>query len=143
MQNKGIVIACWTAVAGAGGYLLFGPAPTDGNSKAEIKKSVQTYVGAFVKGDGEAACAELTDQARQAVAGMSGTIGAKGCPDAFELTREIGGDGVVQAARRIKVHKIRIEGATASVELRAGSQDSVAKLEQVGKDWKISSLPKS
>ena len=34
-------------------------------------------------------------------------------------------------------------GGTASVELRAGSQDSVAQLEHVGKDWKISSLPKS
>lgn len=143
MQNKGIVIACWGAVAAAGGFLLFGPAPQEGNSEAEIEKAVQTYVRAFVDGDGKAACDQLTDQARQAVTGMSRTVGAKGCADAFERTREIGGPEVVQAARRIKVHKVRINGGTASVELRAGSQDSIAQLEHVGDHWKISSLPKT
>jgi len=143
MENKGIVIACWTAVAAAGGYLLLGPAPHEGNSEAEIQRTIKTYVGAFAKGDGEKACAMLTDQARQAVTGMSGSVGAKACPQAFERTREIGGDSVVQAARRIKVRKVRLNGGTATVELRAGSQDSVAQLEHVGDTWKISSLPKT
>jgi len=143
MENKGIVIGCWAAVAAAGGYLLFGPAPGDGDSEAKIEKTVQTYVHAFVKGDGELACDQLTETARSAVASVAGSVGAKGCPAAFERTREIGGPTVVDAARKIKVHKVRINGATASVELRAGSQDSVAQLEHVGeKTWKISSLPK-
>lgn len=143
MENKGIVIGCWAAVAAAGGYLLFGPPPREGNSEAEIEKTVETYVSAFARGDGARACGLLTDSARQAVTGMSASIGAKGCPQAFERTREMGGDAVVQAARRIKVRKVRINGGTASVELRAGSQDSVAQLELVNDSWKISSLPKS
>ena len=143
MENKGIVIACWAAVAGAGGFLFFGPAPTSGNSEAKIEKAVESYVQAFVKGDGKAACAQLTDGARDAVAGMSGRVGAKSCADAFVRTRELGGAKVVATARKIKVHKVRINGGTATVELRAGSQDSVAQLEHVGEDWKISSLPKS
>ena len=138
-----MVIACWTAVAAAGGFLFFGPAPNAGNSEAEIEKAVESYVQAFVKGDGKAACEQLTDGARDAVAGMSGRVGGKGCADAFVRTRELGGDKVVEAARRIKVHKVRINGGTATVELRAGPQDSVAQLENVGEDWKISSLPKS
>jgi hypothetical protein len=143
MENKGIVIACWTAVAAAGGYLVFGPAPHEGNSEAEIKKTVKTYVSAFAQGDGEKACAQLTDTARQAVAGVSGNVGAKSCPQAFERTREIGGKSVIEAARRIQVRKVRLDGGTATVELRAGTQDSVAQLEQVGSGWKISTLPKS
>jgi hypothetical protein len=74
---------------------------------------------------------------------MAGSVGAKGCPAAFERTREIGGPTVVDAARKIEVRKVRIKGGTASVELRAGSQDSVAQLEHTGKTWKISTLPKS
>ncbi len=143
MENKAIVIACWAAVAGAGGYLFFGPAPNEGNAEAEIEKAVQTYVNAFAQGDGEKACDQLTEAARAAVAAMAGSVGGKGCPAAFVRTREIGGPKVVEAARRIKVHKVRIKGGTASVELRAGSQDSVAQMENVGDTWKISSLPKS
>ncbi len=143
MENKGIVIACWAAVAVAGGYMVFGPTPGDGDTEAEIEKTFDAYVSAFVKGDGEKACGQLTEAARAAVASMAGSVGAKGCPAAFERTREIGGPTVVDAARKIKVRKVRIKGGTASVELRAGSQDSVAQLEHTGKTWKISSLPKS
>jgi hypothetical protein len=142
MQNKRIVIGCWAAVAAAGGYMLFGPAPRSGDSEAEIEKTVQTYVSAFVRGDDRTACDQLTSGARDAVAGVSARIGAKGCEQAFRRTRELGGDEVVRAARRIKVHKVRVNGATGTVELRAGSQDSVAQVEQVGDAWKISSLPK-
>ena len=143
MENKGIVIGCWAAVAAAGGFMLFGAAPDEGNSEAEIKKSMQSYLNAFVRGDGDKACEQLTDTARSAVTSMSGTVGAKTCAEAFVRTRDLGGPKVVDAVRRIKVHKVRIDGGTASVELRAGSQDSVAQLEHVGKGWKISSLPKS
>ena len=142
MQNKRIVIACWSAVAAAGGFMVFVPTPGAGDSEAEVEKTVETYIGAFARGDGKAACDLLTDGARQAVAGVSSRVGAEDCVQAFKRTRELGGAQVVRTARRIKVRKVRIDGATATVELRAGPQDSVAQLEHVGDSWKISSLPK-
>ena len=45
-----------------------------------------TYVRAFVKGDGEQACAQLTEAARAPSSSMAGSVGAKGCPAAFERT---------------------------------------------------------
>lgn len=141
MQNKPIVIACFVAVLAACGFLLFGPAPGKRDHKADIEKTMKSYVGAFASGDGKAACEQLTDAAREAVKKLSGRVGARDCADAMVRTREIGGREVTDAARRIKVHKVRIKSGVATVELRAGDQDSLATFEKVGEDWKIASLP--
>jgi hypothetical protein len=143
MENKGIVIGCWAAVAAAGGYMFLGTGQNKADSEKKVEVAMESYLHAFVKGDDKKACDSLTEAARAAVSSMAGTVGAKGCPAAFAKTREIGGPKVIEAARQIKVHKVRINGGTASVELRSGSQDSVAQLEHVGDGWKIASLPKS
>lgn len=137
------VIACWVAVAAACAFLLFGPAPGAVDNDAAVKKTMNSYVRAFVKGDDKAACDQLTDSAKRAVLTMAEQIGARSCPGAFKRTREIGGKKVAEITRKIEVHKVRVKGNTASVELRVGSQDSVAELEKIGDHWKISSLPRS
>jgi hypothetical protein len=140
--NKGAIV-CFTLVALACGWLLFGPAPGGGDQEPAVKTAVDSYVAAFASGDGEKACGLLTESARQAVIGMSGRIGAVDCPSAMEKTRQIGGSQVRSIAKKIRVRKVDVKGGSATVTLRAAGQDSVAELERVGKDWKISSLPKA
>ena len=134
---------CWALVALAGGFMLFGPTPGGGNQETAVKKTVDSYVHAFASGDGKAACAALTDAARDAVVGMAGRIGATDCPSAMKKTREIGGSDVRSVAKKIRVGKIDVKGRTARVTLRAAGQDSIAELERDGDGWKISSLPRS
>jgi hypothetical protein len=142
VQNKGIVIACFAAVVAACAWMLFVTPPGAGNAEADVEKAFESYVQAFARGDGQGACDALTEEARAAVKSLAGSVGARDCADAFQRTLEIGGDEVTKAARRIKVHKVRINGGAATVELRSGSQDSIAQLEWVGDTWKISSLPR-
>jgi hypothetical protein len=141
-MNKG-AIACFTVVALACGWLLFGPTPGAGNQDKAVKTAVDSYVRAFARGDGKAACGMLTEAARLAVVGMAEKIGATDCPSAMEKTRQIGGSEVRAIARKIRVGKVDVDGSTARVTLRSAGQDSVAELERVGSDWKIASLPKA
>lgn len=127
----------------AGGWMFFGPGPSEPDQASAVKSTVDSYVRAFAKGDGKKACDQLNDSAREAVIGMSGRIGATDCPTAMEKTREIGGDKVRSIASEIRVRKVHVTGGTARVTLRSAGLDSVAELERVGKDWKISSLPRS
>jgi hypothetical protein len=136
-------LLCWALVALAGGFMLFGPTPGGGNQEAAVKATVDSYVRAFAKGDGKAACEALTDSARDAVVGMAPKIGATDCPSAMERTRQIGGAEVRSVAKQIRVGKVDVKGSTARVTLRAAGQDSIAQLERQGDSWKIASLPKT
>ena len=138
--HKGVIF-CWTLVALAAGYLLFGPAPGSGDQEPAVKKTVDSYVRAFAAGNGDLACDQLTDAAHDAVVGMAKAIGAEDCPSAMEKTRQIGGDEVRSIAKKIRVRKIDVDGGRAKVTLRASGQDSIAELERTEKGWKISSLP--
>ena len=141
-MNRGAIF-CFGMVALACAWMLFVPAPGQGNQEEAVKSAVDSYVQAFASGDGKAACDQLNEAARQAVTGMSVKIGAKDCPSAMEKTRQIGGSQVRAIARKIRVRKVDVKGSTARVTLRAAGQDSVAELEKVGSKWKISSLPKA
>jgi hypothetical protein len=134
---------CWFLVALAGGFMLFGPAPGEGNQEGAVKKTVDSYVRAFATGDGKAACDALTDSAREAVVALGKRIEAADCPSAMEKTRQIGGSEVRAIAKKIRVRKVDVDGGRARVTLRAAGQDSVAELERTEKGWKISSLPKA
>jgi hypothetical protein len=140
--NKGVIL-CWALVVAACGFMLFGPTPGGGNQETAVKAAVDGYVRAFAAGNGKAACDSLTDSARQAVAGLGEKIGASDCPSTMEKTRQIGGDEVRSIAKKIRVHKVDVDGGRAKVTLRAAGQDSIAELERTEKGWKISSLPKA
>jgi hypothetical protein len=141
-MHKGAIF-CWVLVALAAGWLVFGPAPGGGNQEMAVKTAVDTYVRAFANGDGEEACEQLTDSARQAVEGMAKRIGATDCPTAMVKTRAIGGNGVKAIAQKIRVRKVDVDGGRAKVTLRSSGDDAVAELERTEKGWKISSLPKA
>jgi hypothetical protein len=141
-MNKAVIL-CWAIVALACGFMLFGPTPGGSNQDAAVKATVDGYVRAFAAGKGDAACAALTDAAREAVAGMGKKIGAPDCPSAMEKTRQIGGSEVRSIAKQIRVRKVDVDGGRATVTLRAAGEDSVAELERTEKGWKISTLPKA
>jgi hypothetical protein len=136
-------LLCWALVALAGGYMLFGPTPGQGNQEPAVKATVDHYVRAFVAGDGHKACDALTREARNAVIGLGERMGTSDCPSTMIRTREIGGSKVRAIAGRIRVRNIDVDGGRARVTLRADGLDSVAELVRTDKGWKISSLPKS
>jgi hypothetical protein len=140
--NKGVVF-CWALVVLAGGFMLFGPTPGGGDQEAAVKKAVDGYVRAFAAGKGKVACDSLTRSAREAVVGLSKSVGAADCPSAMEKTREMGGSEVRSIAKKIRVRKVDVDGGRAKVTLRAAGQDSIAELERTDSGWKISSLPKT
>jgi hypothetical protein len=133
---------CWALVALAGGYMLFGPAPGEGNQEPAVQATVDSYVRAFAAGDGEKACDALTNEAREAVIGLGKRMGAGDCPSTMKRTYEIGGREVRAIAKKIRVRKVDVDHGRARVTLRAAGEDSVAELERTEKGWKISSLPK-
>jgi hypothetical protein len=141
-MNRGALF-CFGIVAMTCGWMFFGPGPKQPNQEPAVKAAVDSYVAAFAKGDGRAACGLLTTAARDAVAGASGRIGATDCPSAMEKTRTLGGAEVSSIARKIRVRKVDVNGASARVTMRAAGQDSIAELEKVGDHWKISTLPKA
>jgi len=141
-MNKAALF-CWLLVAMAAGYMLFGPTPGEGNQEGAVKRTVDSYVRAFAKGDGKAACDALTDSAREAVIALGKRIDATDCPSAMEKTRQIGGKEVRDIAKKIRVGKVDVDGGRAKVTLKAAGQDSVASLERTEKGWKISTLPKA
>jgi hypothetical protein len=141
-MNKAAIF-CWLLVAGASGYLVFGPTPGAENQDAAVKRAVDSYVRAFASGDGKGACAALTDPARDAVSAMAPKLGASDCPSAMLKTSRIGGPKVQSIVKQIRVRKVDVDGGRARVTLRAAGQDSVAQLEQTEKGWKISSLPRT
>jgi hypothetical protein len=140
-MNRGALL-CWALVALAGGFMLFGPTPGEGNQEPAVKATVDSYVRAFAAGDGDKACDALTDAAREAVIGLGKRMGAGDCPSAMERTREIGGREVRAIVKKIRVRKVDVDQGRARVTLRAAGEDSVAELERTEKGWKISSLPK-
>jgi hypothetical protein len=143
MKNR-IVVLLFGMVIAACGFMYLAPSGPDPKDDARgVQTAVHDYIDAFVKGDGEAACARLTDSAREAVAGAATRVGASNCADAFARTRKLGGSAVVAAAREIRVRKIELTNRGARAVLRYGGQDSVAELEKVGGEWKIATLPKA
>jgi hypothetical protein len=143
MQNRSAVLGCFAAVAVGCGFMVAGPGGGGTDERAAVKKTVDTYVAAFVKGDGKAVCDQLTETARDAVIVAAGRVGGSDCITAVERSHSLAGRKVIQLVRKIRVGKVDVKGSTARVTLRAGDQDSVAELEKVDGSWKIASLPRA
>jgi hypothetical protein len=120
-----------------------GPGGGGGDERAAVRKTVDTYVAAFVKGDGRAVCDQLTETARYAVIVAAAGVGGSDCVTAVEQSYKLAGPKVIQLVRKIHVGRVDVKGKTARVMLRAGDQDSIAELEKVGGGWKIASLPRT
>jgi hypothetical protein len=141
MLYSRILWACALVTACSIGWMIWAPNTHKSEDRAAAKAAVETYIAAFVKGDGNAACDRLTNNAREAVISVAGRVGAASCPDAFERTRKLGGREVRSVARKIRVTKVDLTKGRAKVTLTSAGQDSIAELQKEDGKWKIASLP--
>jgi hypothetical protein len=125
------------------GWMVWAPNTHKAEEKTAAKAAVETYIAAFVRGDGNTACDRLTNSAREAVINAAGRVGAASCPDAFERTRRLGGREVTGVARKIRVIKVSIANGRAKVTLNSAGVDSIAEVEKEAGKWKIATLPKA
>lgn len=138
-----ILWACVLVTAASIGWMVWAPNTHKAQDKAAAKAAVETYIAAFVKGDGKTACDRLTNSAREAVINAAGRVGAGSCPAAFERTRKLGGREVRAVARKIRVTKVKFTKGRAKVTLNSAGQDSIAEVEKEDGKWKIATLPKA
>lgn len=139
-MNRGAIF-CFALVALACGWMVFAPAPGERNEEQVVKKAFDDYVRAFATGNGTEACDRLTGKARAAVVRVAGRVGATDCPSAMRKTHELGGSGISEIARTIRVRKVQVDNVKARVTLDAAGDDAVAEMEKIGDDWKVASLP--
>jgi len=111
-----------------------------GGNGAGPEGTVKTYLKAFADGNGKQACDQLTGDAKRQALDYAATnlpeLNATSCEDALTaIAKNLGGDekGLLRDA---EISKTTINGSSATVSLKAGSND--AELTKTGGRWYIS-----
>jgi spermidine/putrescine-binding protein len=129
-----ILVAAALALAGCGG----------GSSGAsdQVKSTVQSYIDAFVKGDGAKACSLMSDATRtQFVARVKLLTKTSDCAKAIQTIRAAAGAATTDALSKVKLTDVKVNGSTATVKLSSGANASTAHLQKQGGSWKVAGVP--
>jgi Domain of unknown function (DUF4878) len=119
------LIAVALAVAGCGG------------DEAKPDDAIRAYLKAIVKGDGGAACAQLTDELVKDIEGAAKTK----CADVMSLARGLNAELSEQDVDDLEIEADE-HGDQATATFRdplAGRRETI-KLKKEGGDWKIATL---
>jgi hypothetical protein len=127
------VAALLFAVAAAG----CGGADREHADDAAPRDKLHAYLDAFARGDGAAACALLTPEARRGVPGLSDEIESPDCEGAI---RELARASVRLRAPRITV-SVEGDSATGRIESKRPAYESQVLLRKEGGTWKIAFPP--
>ena len=120
------------AIAGCGG----------GSSADDAKAAVQTYLNAFVDGDGAKACSLMTNSTRQQFVTRTKVLTkTTDCATAIEAIRTQAGQAAMGALKKVKFSAVKVKGDTATVKLTSGASSSTATLKKEGGGWKVSGVP--
>jgi hypothetical protein len=119
------------AVAGCGG------GGSNGGADSAAEKQVRAYLSAFARGDGRAACALLTPQARAGVPHLSEDIKA---PDCERAIRELARTSERLRSANVSID-LRGDRATASITSSHPPYQSQALLERDDGHWRIAFPP--
>jgi hypothetical protein len=110
---------------------------SSGASDVSPKDQLRAYLAAFARGDGPAACAHLTPQARAGVPHLSDDITSPDCEGAI---RELSRTSERLRSPRISVH-IRGDQANATVTSRRPPYRSEVLLRKEADGWRIAFPP--
>jgi hypothetical protein len=103
---------------------------------------VQSYVNAFVDGDGDTACGLMTNATRrQFVKRTKPLTKTSDCAAAIEAIRTQAGQTALDALRKVKYSDVKVDGATAKVKLSSGKSSTTATLLKENGGWKVSGGP--
>jgi hypothetical protein len=140
-----VVLAGALGVAGCG---------DDESDEAKVENTVTGFFDNVADGEGQAACARLTDSAVKELSAAAFLLQAPAsCQEAVELTAKQLGDEEKKALKSADVSRVTVTGERATVadtdiEVDLEGQSSVFRnndpkpieLQKSGDDWKISSL---
>ena len=126
-----VAVAAALAIAGCGG---------GNDDAAHVRKAVQAYVDAFVRGDDARTCSLMTARTReQFVRGVRPLAHTDDCATATRAVRAAAGAKAVDALRNARISDVKVDGDSASARLTASSGQSIATLRKEGGEWKVSS----
>ncbi len=128
-----LAIVLALAAAGCGG--------SDGAKKDEdqIRTAVTNYVQAFVNKDAAAACALLTEQAKQRLAQQAGAAGGSCEKTLGQVVKTFVTPQTASQLRRIKVDSVKVSGDTATVDTTPdfGGQNKPTGMKKVNGRWLV------
>ena len=129
-----------------------GPGAANSADRAAVQKVVARYVGAYLDGRGEEACALYTDRLRERIERRAKVRKVESCDEAVEVASQVALTG--QSARmrgrvrdlladpgRVTV-RFEAKRAIAGLQLPGSRRSSSTRLalERVGADWRISEV---
>ncbi len=104
------------------------------SDEEQVAETVKRFYRATAEGDGEEACDQLTDSARQAA-------GPGQCEAAIEQLGELGGAATKRRFEAVAVRGTEVRGKQATTKAVVAGQSPVAlRLRQVDGVWKLESL---
>ncbi len=133
MRRLSQVAALALVLAGCGGGDSGPTVPDD----VAARKQLATYVAAFYRGDGEAACALLTPTGKAGLRSESLRTGSPSCPSTI---RELSSTSRKLHAPRIGV-EVKGDRATATIRATRPPYESGALLEKTDGKWLIAYPP--
>jgi hypothetical protein len=108
----------------------------------QVRSTIETYVEAFVAGDGKRGCELMTEETRNEFVNKVAALTRTGdCARSLRVLRTLAGDATAKALEGADIEDIEIDGQTATATLVAGGNRSPSKLAKVDGKWLISAVP--
>ncbi len=110
-----------------------------GKDEEQIRTAVTDYVQAFVDKDASAACALLTEQAKQRLAQQAGAAGGSCEKTLGQVVKTFVNPQTAKQLRKIKVDTVKVNGDTATVDTTPdfGGQSKPTEMKKVDGKWLV------
>jgi hypothetical protein len=107
-----------------------------------VESAVTDYAHAFGAGDGDAACALLTPEARdEFTTRVASLVGTRDCAAAVEKLQAVAGPNITGPFAEATVEGVEVDGDSARARLLAGAASEEVTLERRDGDWLLTKAP--
>lgn len=120
-----LVATLAVAVTGCGGQ----------SDEEKAKSAVEDYLEAVSKGDGNKACSLVTDATKKKIEQSA----KRSCPQTFSSLNQGPGKAVLQAFKQAKVDNVKVNGDTATADIKLKQLSQKTNLRKEDGDWKLES----
>ena len=132
MRTAAALVASVLVLSGCGGD----------SDEDEIRSTLETYVEAFVAGDGKRACELMTEETRAEFVNKVSVLSRTGdCGRSVRVVRTLAGDATAKALQGAKIEDVKVDGDSATATLVASGNRAPSKLAKVDGEWRISGVP--
>jgi phage protein D len=114
--------------------LLFAAACGGGSEEDKAKSTVEDYLAAVVKGDGDKACSLVTDQTKKNI-----ERGGRKCAETISALNKGPGRQVLKAFDDAKVENVKVTGDRATADIKVKSLTQKTNLRKEDGKWKLDS----